>query len=123
MIWLEIEASHERTDQSASCSSLHGASCPVRTIECKTEGNVINTTRIGASQSFLPGAGMTSGFHNAVLSQNFVLDKNSMRRFSDTPKRCMFSFPRLATVGKGKSRQDCDMVSLQPTTKEGSKQW
>lgn len=120
MIWLEIEASHERTDQSASCSSLHGASCPVRTIECKTEG--INTTRIGTSQSFLPGAGMTSGFHNAVLSQNFVLDKNSTQRFSDTPKHCMFSFPRLATGGKGKSRQGCGMVSLQPTTQEGSKQ-
>lgn len=118
MIWLEIEASHERTDQSASCSSLHGASCPVRTIECKTEANIINPTRIGASQSFLPGAGMTSWFHNAVLSQNFVLDKNSTQRFSDTPKRCMFSFSRLATGRKGKSRQGCDKVPLQPTTQE-----
>lgn len=101
MIWLEIEASHERVDQSAGCSSLHGASCPVSTIECKTEANVINTTRIGASQSFLPRTGMTSGFHDAVLSQNFVLGKkknkkNSTQRFSDTLKRCMFSFPRLA---------------------------
>lgn len=80
MIWLEIEASHECADQSASCSSLHGASCPVSTIECKTEANVINTTRIGASKSFFPGAGMTSGFRDAVLSQNFVLDKKKQKK-------------------------------------------